>query len=501
MALVPSSLLFRTRPTISHFHLRLNPRYNSIRSIQTTPVVFPNLGKIHPASSMATPWQIRVPATDTGLLRWAQTDESAAKVSELLQKDLESHHVFFNAEGFHNHTVHLLLSLYATGASPDVLEQAYAENHSYQIKAMNTHPDVVKELKSGWSADCPYLGKGKHYPDFLKFFQDEIEEKGWEKVLLEYVFKGDERSEAIYGRLFAGFLHPLIQLMYGIEWHQPAIVAEGLAQAAVHENRVGAFLTKVEQAASSQSQSSQRTPLPKLFESVKQYSEKLATSAQYGDSNKVYDGVFVRAPDEALEYLKRIRVGEDELEERLAEMVHSCAYVAATAAFHPPNVPKFDFFLIHHLNSSPFFVTLLSFPWLTPAQKARILEWKIRLDIVQYIARGCPPLRLDALKSFTPKDSAVAAVTKPEDLLSRFHEILDDGHTIKVVRAFFIAQKLSQKFADRPWIRIKDDETWLKMHQVLLQSTEGPQEPSLWVRSAGFDDAWQNVPKEADGKL
>lgn len=71
---------------------------------------------------------------------------------------------------------------------------------------MNTHPDVVKELKSGWSADCPYLGKGKHYPDFLKFFQDEIEEKGWEKVLLEYVFKGDERSEAIYGRLFAGML-------------------------------------------------------------------------------------------------------------------------------------------------------------------------------------------------------------------------------------------------------------------------------------------------------
>lgn len=137
--------------------------------------------------------------------------------------------------------------------------------------------------------------------------------------------------------------------MYGIEWHQPAIVAEGLAQAAVHENRVGAFLTKVEQAASSQSQSQsaqRRTPLPELFESVGQYSEKLATSAQYGDSNKVYDGVFVRAPDEALEFLKQIRVGEDELEEQLAEMVHSCAYVAATAAFHPPNVPKFDFFLM-----------------------------------------------------------------------------------------------------------------------------------------------------------
>ncbi|KAL7949130.1 hypothetical protein V8C42DRAFT_313399 [Trichoderma barbatum] len=497
--LIPSTLLLRTRPAVLH----LQPtRLNTIPSIRFRQTITFDSVRVRPASSMATPSQIRVPASDTGLLKWTQTDETAAKVSELLQKDLESHHVFFNAEGFHNHTVHLLLSLYATGASTSVLEQAYDENHSYQIKAMKTRPDVVKELKSGWSEGCPYLGKGKHYPDFLKFFQDEIEEKGWEKVLQEYVFKGDERSEAIFGRLFAGFLHPLIQLMYGIEWRQPAIIAEGLAQAAVHENRVGGFLTKVEQAASSQPQSAQqKTPLPELFESIGQHSEKLATSAHFGDSNKIYDGVFVRAPDEALEFLKQVRVQEDELEERLAEMFHSCAYVAATAAFHPPNVPKFDFFLIHHLNSSPFFVTLLSFPWLTTSQKVRILEWKIRLDLVQYIARGCPPLRLDALKSFNPKHSSGPPATKPEDLLPRFHGILDDGHTIKVVRAFFIAQELSRKYAGRPWIRIADDETWLKMHQVLLESTEGPQEPSLWVRSAGFDDAWQNVPKATDEKL
>ncbi|PTB35431.1 uncharacterized protein TrAFT101_008980 [Trichoderma asperellum] len=444
------------------------------------------------ASTMATPWQIRVPASDTGLLKWKQTDESAAKVSELLQKDLESHHVFFNAEGFHNHIVHSLLTLYATGASPSTLEEAYAENHSYQIKAMDTHSGVVEELKKGWTEGCPYLSKGKYYPDFLRFFQDEIEAKGWEKVLLEYVFKGDERSEAIFGRLFAGFLHPLIQLMYGIEWQQPAIIAEGLAQAAVHENRVGGFLTKAEQAATA---SAHTTSLPELFESVGQFSEKLATSARFDDKNKIYDGIFVRAPDEALEFVKQVKVHEDELDERLAEMVHSCAYVAAAAAFHQPNKPKFDFFLIHHLNSIPFFVTLLSFPWLRDYQKVRILEWKIRLDLIQYIARGCPPLRLDAIKSFVPKQDSSFA-TKPADLLPRFHEIIDDGHTIKVVRALLIAQELSRKYAGRPWIRIADDETWLKVHQILLQGTEGPQEPALWVRSAGFEEAWVNVPKE-----
>lgn len=134
--------------------------------------------------------------------------------------------------------------------------------------------------------------------------------------------------------------------MYGIEWRQPAIIAQGLAQAAVHENRVGGFLTKVEQAAAVDAAAAAAASLPELLESVGQYSEKLATSARFDDKNKIYDGVFVRAPDEALEFLKQVSVKEDELDDKLAEMVHSCAYVAATAAFHPPNVPKFDFFLM-----------------------------------------------------------------------------------------------------------------------------------------------------------
>jgi hypothetical protein len=38
---------------------------------------------------MATAHQIVIPATDTGLLKFPQDDATAAKVSELLQKDLE----------------------------------------------------------------------------------------------------------------------------------------------------------------------------------------------------------------------------------------------------------------------------------------------------------------------------------------------------------------------------------------------------------------------------
>ena len=49
-----------------------------------------------------------------------------------------------------------------------------------------------------------YLGRGKHYPEFLKFFQNEMSEKGWENVMNEFLFSGDERAEDLLGRLYAG---------------------------------------------------------------------------------------------------------------------------------------------------------------------------------------------------------------------------------------------------------------------------------------------------------
>lgn len=49
-----------------------------------------------------------------------------------------------------------------------------------------------------------YLGKPKYYEDFLRFWQDEMEKKGWENVLNEYVFAGDERADDMLTRLYAG---------------------------------------------------------------------------------------------------------------------------------------------------------------------------------------------------------------------------------------------------------------------------------------------------------
>ncbi len=49
-----------------------------------------------------------------------------------------------------------------------------------------------------------YLGDEARYHDFLVFFQSEIDKKGWEAVLNEYVFQRDERADDMLVRMFMG---------------------------------------------------------------------------------------------------------------------------------------------------------------------------------------------------------------------------------------------------------------------------------------------------------
>lgn len=87
MASVSSALLSNTRQQAGLIQVL---GHNSTRLIRRHQRFLPFFSiRNRAASTMATPWQIRVPASDTGVLKWKQTDEAAAKVSELLQKDLD----------------------------------------------------------------------------------------------------------------------------------------------------------------------------------------------------------------------------------------------------------------------------------------------------------------------------------------------------------------------------------------------------------------------------
>lgn len=99
--------------------------------------------------------------------------------------------------------MHHLLTLFALKASPDEIKRGYEDNAYYQRPPAALKKEIVNDMYQPEKFKA-YLGKEKYYHDFLKYFKDEISKKGWEKVLNEELFKGDERADDLLARLFAG---------------------------------------------------------------------------------------------------------------------------------------------------------------------------------------------------------------------------------------------------------------------------------------------------------
>ncbi|CAK7273824.1 hypothetical protein SEPCBS57363_005846 [Sporothrix epigloea] len=482
--------------------------------------------------------QISIDTDNTGQWYMKQTPEASNRVSLLLQTDLETHHVYFNNSGFHNHIPHHLLSLYGTGADADAILQAYNYNKGYQRSVIPVHKPskasnspVRGSLAEDWyETTAPrHLGSESYYPDFLQFFQHEIARRdkeqaktgleGWQAVLLDRLFSGTPAAEDLRTRLFAGFLHPLIQLMFGIEWGQPAIVAQGLAQAAIHKLHIlDEFLQDAEKsAAASPDKDEPPASILSLFQEAAA-TPAVSSSAHWKDANKLVDGVLGRAREEMTAIAARVSVPatEEGLAARTAEMAEACVYVAASAALHPTKLPKFDFFLLHHVTSIPFFSALNSFAWVPVQVKARMLEWKIRMDLAQYAARGCPPLRnveaLEAYQTLVHEDATGPTVDASEthcraaaasaDHISseaavaaaRLFNFDEDGHAIKLVRATALTERLVQQSTstDFPCRILYSDSVWEALYRLETDSVKSP--GSEYVRTAGLEEAWKEIP-------
>ncbi|KAF2198855.1 hypothetical protein GQ43DRAFT_442976 [Delitschia confertaspora ATCC 74209] len=438
---------------------------------------------------MATPSKIQLTADqDMGFGLKGISEESARTASQLLQENHERHHIFFNESGFHDHIVHHILTVFALGASPSTLKKQYKNNLSYQKPLKPADQSVVKEMHNP-EGFKKYLGQGKRYHEFLVFFKEEMETKGWHNVVNEYLFKGDERADDMLVRLYAGFLHPLIHLGFGIEFTQPAIIAEALAQTAVHENWMGALFTGCEKVAKQNNTTGDKT-IVQLLEEIRA-DKKLSTAPRWEDGNKIREGILGRAAEEMYKYGSEFRVTEERLEERTAEMINAAVLFTASAQ-HPPHRQKFDFYYMHCVNSSIFFPIFLRQPWLSPSSKIRLLEWKVRADLTLYASRRSPALLVKELSTYPINDEW-------EDLFARAREFEDDGHSSKLVRAIAHGEKVSREWEEgREGFLVRGD-MWLRVGNMAMDSvTVGNDE---WVRSCGFEEAWKSVPLRGEGRL
>ncbi|GAB1312818.1 Oxidoreductase AflY [Madurella fahalii] len=446
------------------------------------------------------------------------TEESAKRASELLTINHDLYHTRFNG-GLHNHIVHHLLALWALGASPEEIQAMWEYNISYQAPLEPVVSDVIDLRDPVRFKEC--LGKDECYYDFLRFFEDEITEKGVPAVVKEYVFKGDERADDIFCRMFTDLVHPIIHLGCALEFNQPSLVAEALAAACVHGTWPKQVLLPTEEYIRSRSPAAlpPPTPLLDILHSLAQ-DPAISSGVKHSDPfNKIPDGLLRRVSGEQFApYLARFRIDTpatpDELQRRMAEMMHTCAYMTG-AAQRPGKREAIDFVLLHTVTLFVFYPAFMALDWLSDGDKARLLEATARIDAVMYAGCGCPPLYPQRVTDYMPKRAGDGW----EDLFHRAVVYKDEGHVAKLVRAMFSLEQLGEPAPGFP-IAKKD---FVKIAHMAVDSVERAFEPDghhrmpeavaqamtkrvgqggemvtknqmRWVFYGGLDKSWDWVP-------
>lgn len=139
-------------------------------------------------------------------------------------------------------------------------------------------------------------------------------------------------------------------------------------------------------------------------------------------------------------------------------MLTSAVYYTS-AAQRPSKEVKIDFFYMHCVNASIFLSKILALPDLDVNSKIRLLEWKGRVDLLMFVSRGVPELRLDEVTRYKAskdwKTIFAHSVAHPGD----------DGHASKLMRALAHGEEVCRPYeaqAKERGLLITGD-MWLKI--------------------------------------
>ncbi|KAH8597597.1 hypothetical protein B0O99DRAFT_660544 [Bisporella sp. PMI_857] len=402
--------------------------------------------------------QIHLSPENLGLARLDLNPSGCLELAnELLQKNHEKFHMYFRNVAGHNHIPHSILTVLAMGGGPKELNRAYTDAEGLQRPLPPVDPKVVKDLSDPERFKARML-ELPEYPNFLAFFEQEIEAKGSKAVTEEYLFSHTPLAEQMLAQLYEGLYHPIIHLGFAVEFDQPSIIAESLAQAASHD--------------------------PGQIDEFFQRSELLARSGSV-------------KPKPLIELYAEFQVKPEDLERGTAEMMSCAAFTAA--AQKPGKAFKIDFFYLHIVTCSIAVDVLLRQTWIKIEDKVRLLEWKGRLDLVWYAANGSAELRIQDLLEYEP---TLSSGMDWRALYKVANNVTDDGHVVKYIRSLKNAQDVARPFEQgegASYFPVKGD-LYLKIAQICYDSTakvidEDPNTLSKkWVWGAGYDMAWGNIP-------
>lgn len=137
------------------------------------------------------------------------------------------------------------------------------------------------------------------------------------------------------------------------------------------------------------------------------------------------------------------------------------------AAQRPDKQIKFDFFLMHGVNSTIFLSKIVSLPFISAQNKARLLEFKGRMDLVLYASRGAPNLYPDEITGYPISKNW-------NELFSHsIRDTRDDGHLPKLLRAVASGEQICRPFESQATtqhgLKVAGD-MWLKIGNMGKQA-------------------------------
>ncbi|KAL8697205.1 MAG: hypothetical protein Q9224_002426 [Gallowayella concinna] len=373
-----------------------------------------------------------------------------------------------------DHIGHHAVTNLALGAPASSFDDHYNRNQSYQRPPESIDQDIIQNLHKP-NVFFKYLDQERYYHDYVIFFQHEIDKHGLEKVVNEYVLKNDDRANAL-----------LIRIM------------------CANDGWLGPYLLAIEKAAAANME-----PSKSLADIIDQIAADpdLLGGAIWEEGNGARHGILGLVPEAIVRYASQWKVGIDELEYKTAEMTnnagsyfrsvlnrnptfhllsicngfHFTAFFAG-AAQHPPKQIKFDFYYMHCVTSSICYTTFLRQPWITPANKRRLLQFKGWFDLGMYASRKAPKLLPNEIVDYKPKQPSGW-----DGIIERVIAHPDDGHASKLVRALKHGENICRPYEGDPKFRVKDG-MWLQLGHMAIDSVQDSGKP--WVRNAGFEEAW-----------
>ncbi|MCJ1276002.1 hypothetical protein MMC21_003807 [Puttea exsequens] len=437
--------------------------------------------------------QIELSDKHVGILGDANIDRaSIEEANRLLQKNHEEYHMFFRDLAGHNHIAHSILTCLALGAAPEDIRRAYDDGVGIQRPIPDIDTQLVKRLSDDETL-YETLGTMTQYTTFLIFFQGRIEEYGWKETVIKYVFSRTKLAEKMLARMYEGAYHPVIHLGLGIEFQQPSIIAEALAQAAAHDDsHIGTLFEACEAQASIAYPSKNPKSLIKLLNEVRD-NDMIRNAPRWEDfGHKMRDGVVGRACTEMAFIASQFVITPENLQRRTAEMISTCAHMAG-AAQRPGRKRKLDFFYMHCVTSSIFFSVIIKQEWIELKDRVRMVEWKGRLDLAWYAVSGCAELYPDAITDYYDDFSAAMGWKELYAAVNKEH---DDGHVAKFIRALKNGQEAAKPFEAGEFsnfFSVKGD-MWLKIARMALDTTKDWPTDQKFVQFTGFDMIWKIRP-------